>query len=220
MKVAVFSESEADEAAISMLVSALVGMPLESIQPKVRSRGWPSVKNTLNAVVNQLYWRPDVDGLVVVADSDSTTAHSEAHEAANWNDPDCRLCVLKSEARRIKDRLCDRPGGSDFFLAFGLATPCLEAWLLCGTNPNVSEAAWINAFKSGGKRPYECRQLKRQLYGKDRVSLSEETAVMQREAERLIGQLDLLERNFPGGFGALARDLRAWPKKQPERSIQ
>jgi hypothetical protein len=32
-------------------------------------------------------------------------------------------------------------------IAIGLAVPAIEAWLLCGVDPHITEAAWINGLK-------------------------------------------------------------------------
>jgi hypothetical protein len=39
-----------------------------------------------------------------------------------------------------------------------------------------------------------------------------ETRRAREETQRIVrdGHLSLLEQSFPGGFGALAKDLRAW----------
>ncbi len=52
--------------------------------------------------------------------------------------------------------------------------------------------------------------VKRQLYGSSHPSLSIEAEAMKNAAERLSRDLAILGRLFPGGFGALAKDLRAW----------
>jgi hypothetical protein len=48
--------------------------------------------------------------------------------------------------------------------ADGLCTPAIEAWYLCGHDPTVTEAAWINSHNSG-QRPYSRQELKLRVYG-------------------------------------------------------
>jgi hypothetical protein len=74
----------------------------------------------------------------------------------------------------------------------------------------VSEASWVNERRQN-RIPYSRPDLKRRLYGTDRPSLDHETAIVIREANRLVsGQLDVLAQHFPSGFGSFASQLRQW----------
>ena len=73
----------------------------------------------------------------------------------------------------------------------------------------MSEATWIQQ-QQAEKYAHVKNQLKRDVYGTDRPSLSLETESAIREAQRLKIQLHLLEEAFPNGFGTLARDIRSW----------
>ncbi|MGH9840918.1 MAG: hypothetical protein ACREEM_19255 [Blastocatellia bacterium] len=76
MKVAVFSESPADDAAVRILVDAILGHQTEVIDlPRLRVRGWPSLRNSLRAILIELHYQTDTDGIVVVADSDDSPQH-------------------------------------------------------------------------------------------------------------------------------------------------
>lgn len=68
MKVAILSESDADEAGIRVLVDAALGIAPHPLELRPRSRGWPAVKEVLPAVMRQLHYRTDALRLVVVAD--------------------------------------------------------------------------------------------------------------------------------------------------------
>jgi hypothetical protein len=94
-------------------------------------------------------------------------------------------------------------------IALGLAVPAIEAWLLCGLNPHVTEAAWINGMREG-RTPYTRPGLKIEVYGTSRPSLEVETEAMKTAASRLAANLNHLESLFPHGFGALQADLRRW----------
>ena len=63
-----------------------------------------------------------------------------------------------------------------------------------------------------GKPPYTGASLKEQVYGTDEPLLEMETSRAKQEAERIVRdeKLTLLEQLFPGGFGALAGDVRNW----------
>jgi hypothetical protein len=96
-----------------------------------------------------------------------------------------------------------------FKIALGVAVPAVEAWYRCGVDSHVSEAAWIMGLQSG-TYPYTKNGLKQSVYGTDRPPLALETKRAAEEAQRVIQHLALLERLFPAGFGALARDVRSW----------
>ena len=69
MKVAILSESPADEAAIRVLVEGILGSPINQVQAGLRARGWPNVAQILPAIVRHLYFNTTAEGLVVVVDS-------------------------------------------------------------------------------------------------------------------------------------------------------
>jgi hypothetical protein len=99
-------------------------------------------------------------------------------------------------------------------IAIGLAVPAIEAWLLCGVDSHITEAAWINGLKEKpGAMPYSKGGLKRQLYGTSHPSLAVETEAMKAAAMRLSKDFSTIERLFPHGFGALSKNLRSWHSK-------
>jgi hypothetical protein len=63
MKVAILSESAADEAAVRVLADAVLRVRTQpaAIAP-LRSRGHGAVVNVLPAVIKQLYYHTDTDG--------------------------------------------------------------------------------------------------------------------------------------------------------------
>jgi hypothetical protein len=104
-----------------------------------------------------------------------------------------------------------REGRPALKAAIGLAVPAIEAWLLCGVNPHVTEAAWINGLKEmRGRMPYTKAGLKQELYGTAHPSLALETERMTAAASRLAADTSILESLFPFGFGTLAESLRSW----------
>jgi hypothetical protein len=214
MKVAVFSESEADEAAVRILADGILGIATEVPlgQPiRVRSRGWPAVVNLLPAVLKHLRYASDAAGLIVIADSDLTPVHVPAHEEPSGIEANCRLCQIRSVISDVKQSLRAIAGRPSIKTAIGLAVPQLEAWFRVGVDPHVSEASWITSLRDR-VHIFNHRVLKQTVYGTDRPSIELETRRAREETQRIVrdGHLSLLEQSFPGGFGALAKDLRAW----------
>lgn len=216
MKVAILSESSADEAAIRILVDAIHQAKTEPVplfDPK--SRGWPSVLKIVPAVIKYLHYRTDADALVVVVDSNGTSPHNPQDEQTCAG-TGCRLCKLRSAAQHTRERLPPLAGRAGLRLAFGLAMPAIEAWWLCGVDQSFGEARWCRDLRAAPSRPpYAPRQLKARVYGTEQPALPKETEKMVEAAERLARDIDLLCRQYPIGFGALAAAVRSWTSGQP-----
>jgi len=76
MKLAVLSESPADEAAVRVLVEGLCGANLEFLEsPSPRTRGWQGVVNFAETVLRHLHYRTLAEGLVCILDSDESPIH-------------------------------------------------------------------------------------------------------------------------------------------------
>jgi hypothetical protein len=209
MKVGFLSESPADEAAVRVLVDAILGSRTKRIHPPLRARGWPNVLQVLPAVLRHLQFRTDADGLIVVVDSDDTPVHDDDHEDPSRYWEECRLCQIEHVIRRTT-RKWKLPGGRQpLRVAAGLAVPAVEAWYLCGRDVTVTEQAWAGALGSG-LVPYTRRDLKARTYGTTRPSLRRETEQAVKDAHRLARKIRQLEETFPIGFGNLAREVRAW----------
>lgn len=212
MKVAVLSESPADEAAIRILVEGVLGRETElPPMPPIRSRGHDAVIASLPTVLKHLHYRTDAEALIVVMDSDYSPVHQESHDQPARVDEKCRLCRLRMMITREKTLLAARQPYAPIKIALGLAVPQIEAWYRCGIDPHVSEAAWIQALQYK-KYPYEGRRLKRDVYGMERPTPGLAMSVPTEQARRIVdtGELPRLEQLFPGGFGALASDVRSW----------
>jgi len=215
MKLAILSESPADEAALRVLVGSVLGEPLSLVTPSLRARGWPSVEQVLPPILRHLHFHTDVHGLVVVVDSDDSPVHDVAHEAPGFHHPLCRICRLRATFRRTLKNLPPAHGRKAPLRAVGLAVPAIEAWLLCGREHDVTEAAWM-AGQQSGLAPYTRRDLKARVYGTTRPSLSWEIQRALEEVSRHRGDTRRLENDFPNGFGSLARDLRRWKQAPVE----
>ncbi len=209
MKLAVLSESPVDEAVLRVLVEWILDEPLHLVAPALRARGWPSVEQVLPPILRHLHFNTDAHGLVVVVDSDDSPVHTEAHEAPGHHHPLCRLCRLRAVFRRTLRNLPPARGRAGPLRAAGLAVPAIEAWLLCGRDPGVTEAAWTQGQESG-RPPYSRPELKARVYGTVRPGLPQQLRRAVDEIGRHRGDVRRLENDFPLGFGALARDLRRW----------
>lgn len=206
MKVALLSESPADEAALRVLVSAVLKQAPQFVSPGFRARGWPNVAQLMPAVIRHLHFNTDTDMLVVNVDSDDSVVHTAEHDAPTYYHPHCRMCQLRAIHRQTTKKLPPANGRERVLRVVGVAVPAIEAWYLCGRDPDVSEAAWI-AGQERGSPPYTRAQLKYRVYGTERPSLPQETVCAVREAERQRRDPRRLEHDFPG-FAALANDLR------------
>jgi hypothetical protein len=210
MKVAYFAESPADQAALTILTEAILGKPTEQvIHAGLRHRGWPTVRTVLPAVLKELHYRTDAEGFVLIVDSNGSPPHLPAHDPPNIPDPKCRFCQLRRIADEVQHQVRPRSNMAPLRIAVGLAVPTIEAWLLCGVDAHVTEAAWINGLK-GDSMPYTKRSLKQQLYETSHPSLAVETEAMKKAATRLAANLSSIESLFPHGFGALQKSLKSW----------
>ena len=210
MKVAVLSESPADEAAIRILIDGIIGRQTQSADmPPIRARGVSGVFTILPTVLKHLHYRTDADALVVVVDSDRTPVHKPEHEQAGGADEGCRLCKTRQTLDSVLAQLRPVQGRPQIKIAVGIAVPAVEAWYRCGLDPHITEAAWIAGLPSG-RFSYTTMSLKEDVYETSRPSLDLETRRATKEARRLVQDLPLLEQCFPTGFGALAREVRGW----------
>ncbi|MFA6959787.1 MAG: hypothetical protein WC205_03435 [Opitutaceae bacterium] len=210
MKLAILSESPADEAAIAVLIEAVLGRRFTRVQPSLRARGWPSVAQVLPSIIRHLHFNTDADGLVVVVDSDDSVVHTEVHDAPGYYHPLCRLCQLRAIFRQTMKKLPPARGRERVLRGVGVAVPAVEAWYLCGLEDSVTEARWL-AGQVAQRAPYTRRELKWRTYGTDRPTLQHETEIALREARRHAHDTRRLENDFPG-FASLAADLKTWPK--------
>jgi len=215
MKVAYFAESPADESALRILTEAILGRPTEPVMHGgLRRReggGWNTVVTVLPSVLKELHLHTDADGLVLCLDSNGAPPHLPEHDSGRVIEPRCRLCKLRGIAEATLGQVRSRPHQGRLKIAIGLAVPTIEAWLLCGVNSHVTEAAWINGLRdTPGRMPYSKGDLKRELYGTSHPSLSIETDKMKAAATRLAQDLSSLDRLFPHGFGALRNSLQGW----------
>src|ERR1043165_3428963 len=206
MKIALLSESPADETALRVLVEGVLGARPSFVAPGFRARGWPNVAQVLPAVIRHLHFNTDVDTLVTVVDADDSVVHTADHDRPGYFHPHCRMCQLRAVFRQTTKRLPPAHGRARVWRGVGVAVPAIEAWYLCGRDATVSEAAWL-AGQAAAKPPYSRAELKWRVYGTDRPSLPHGIRWALHEVERHRRDTRRLESDFPG-FAALARDLR------------
>jgi hypothetical protein len=213
MKVAILSESPADEAALRVMVDALVQRGTDVVEgPRFGTRGIHSTLSMIHAFICHLYYQTDAQGLVVVVDSNGCPIFPlEGSLPAGADVGRCRLRRVRKAADNGLRGLRPLAGRAPFGVAVGVAVPAIEAWYLCGQAPDVSEGAWLGVLGSPSM-PYTKNLLKQRVYGTDRPSLALETEGAIRHANRVAGDLAALETKFPIGFGNLAREVRAWIK--------
>jgi len=211
MKIGLLSESEADEAAIRILVEGILGTPTEVCSTGQARNGVSAVFKQLETEIRHVYYRTEAVGLIVVVDSDKGPIPGFEERDRSGQVRQNRLDTLTEIASRTIRTLPDIPGRPPFHVAVGLAIPSVEAWYLCGKDPHINEATWLNDRKQG-RFSYEISTLKRRVYGTERPTLAEETEVAKRETQRILraDQLKQLEEAFPAGFGQMAAEIRSW----------
>jgi len=213
MKLAVFSESECDEAAVRILVEGRLGRPTEQPRmPPRRSRGVGSVFKNLPTVIRHLHYHTDADALVVVVDSNNKPVLIEGGTPEQWHSHS-RLQRLARTIGQTVDELKPVPGRAEpIRIAFGLAVPAIEAWYcrgIAGMRKDGTEAAWVNGQRSG-KLPYTIRELKHWVYGMEDPPRDVQSKAAATAARRVVEMgLDVLIDRFPTGFGTLARPIQA-----------
>jgi hypothetical protein len=210
MKIAVVSEYTADEAALKILVDAVLGIETDLVTArKWRPQGWSHVLALLPKIIKDLHYSSEADGFVVVIDSDDSPVHVGSHEIFEAGDAQCRLCQLRSIVANEFRTLSTVSSKGTLKHALGLAVPAIEAWYRCRLDPHVTEAEWARGLR-GERLTYDKKSLKQSVYGSDRVSNSKKTEVATQAARRLATDLEQLAQRFPDGFGSLIRDLRGW----------
>ncbi|MFO7898388.1 MAG: hypothetical protein R6V58_04935 [Planctomycetota bacterium] len=209
MKVAIVSESPADEAAVRILAEAVLDTTIETVPVARRAGGVDSALSILKPALYSAHYQQTADGVILVVDSNNTPVHSGPVDGRCERAERCRLCRARQRADEVLAALSPVPGRQPVRVAVGLAVPAIEAWYLCGSDPHVSEAAWTQG-QAESRPPYTRAELKQKVYGTDRASLELETQKAVEEMTRLVQDLDALRSRFPVGFGALEHDLGPW----------
>ncbi len=202
MRLAILSESSADEAALRVLADAVLG--INTIAPHVaepRTRGWSGTLRNCESIAKALHYNTDADAFIIVGDSN--------HQTVVHGSPQNRLHQLNSIALNLRRQLGPRSGRPPLRIAVGIASPAIEAWLLCSESNDISEAKWEKGLETK-RDPYSKLELKQRLSGSDKLTLTTQTQRMVAAALELRTKIPLLEERFPYGFGVLAEELRRW----------
>lgn len=211
MRVAIFSESPSDEAALRVLVGAVLQTTLEPIGLNLRSRGWPAVRYELRAVIRDLWLNQRADALVVSVDTDYSPVHDPLHESASTSD--CRQCVLQRQTDETVAELKAKHELLAPLAAVASASPAMEAWLLHGKPNAPTENSW-NAFLLTNPSRFEVKtrvgELKRLVYNSPRPGEAAAIALAEAEARRVAADLPGLATRFPGGFGTMRGVVSKW----------
>src|SRR5262249_3856046 len=152
--------------AIRILIGAVLGSPAAPVdRAGLRTRSWPGVLDIIRPVYLDLHYQTDADGLVIVADSDSSPVHQPEHDEPGKRDHNCRLCKIRDIIEEAKRRSRPVPQRRAFHCSAGLTVPEISAWYQWGRDPHVNEASWINGLRLK-KLPYTKQQLKLAAFGK------------------------------------------------------
>lgn len=214
MRVAVFSESPSDEAALRVLLAAIIGIPLEPIDLNLRSRGWPAVRHELPAVLRELWINQRADGLVVSVDTDWSPVHEPSH-TSGLESP-CRQCVLQQQTDETIAELSARYPMSTMLAAVASASPAVEAWLLHGRPQASDETGWKAFLLTNPSRTdvkLRVSNLKRLVYGASKPGEKMAICKAAEEAGRIRDDLTGLSAAFPGGFGQMATKVSRWKSR-------
>lgn len=211
MKVAFFSESKADETVLKHFVEELSeeGLEEKDIRKNLQFRSSSSVIKYLPVVIRSVHYNSDAEFLVVSSDSDDTPVHIAQHKTIK--NEQCHLCCLQIIAQKSLAELQESPGKQMLKVAIGVPVPAIEAWLLFGKNPHVSEHYWIR-FQNGEKITYDRKKLKTELYGGEHVPEAQRIEISIKAIQRIVENqlLEGLEKEFPQGFGTMADKVRNW----------
>lgn len=210
MKVAILSESPADEAAVRILIEAILGESIELETLRVRPGGWKPAIRAIPPTLKGLHYQRTADALAVVVDSDNSTVHRPEHFDADSEAGDCRFCAASQLIRDTDSTLRPMPDWPPIHTAIAVATPAVEAWYLFGINPDCTEAGWLLRQASGGTAPNEIRRWKKAVYGSDRPNSQRSLERAVESATRLAADLENFENHFPNSFGLFAEAVRSW----------
>ncbi len=201
MRIAILGESVADERVLERLIQIELGPTVTFVQKQLESRGWPSIRSVLPAIIRFLHYRDEADGLVVMADSNHCPFGEDG------------TCQRQQQLIEIASRTLGvlTPISGKQLLRISVAVPCpaIEAWLLAHSHPNINEAEWKRGL-ARGKDPYSKSFLKEQLYGVERPSVIEETRCMLEAVNDSRFSVTELMVKFPEGYGNFATTIRTW----------
>lgn len=211
MKIAFFSESIVDESVLKTLVEEISESDIEEtdIRKKLQYRSSSHLDKNLPVVIRSVHYNSDAEFLVICSDSDDFPVHVAQHDTEE--NKLCRLCGLRNLVKDSLTKLQTVEGKKMLKVAIGVPVPAIEAWLLFGKNPQVSEHSWIRK-QNGEKLKYDRQKLKIELYGSDVISLEKKIEISLEAVQRIAEEelFEDLEKAFPQGFGSLSNEVKSW----------
>src|SRR2546423_9484202 len=120
MRLAVLSESSADEAAIRIIVRGILDREIQdiSVESSLRAGGWPGIRSLLPVIIPRLHYNSDAEALALIVDSDTSTIHQPSHNDLTQVGS-CRSCDLHHVARRLLLKLNPLPHKEMLKIAIG-----------------------------------------------------------------------------------------------------
>ena len=210
MKITFFGESKSDDVILRHLIEGILEEKIEEkdVGKKLQFRSSSHLVKNLPVVIRSVHYNSDAEFLVIASDSDDTPVHIAEHDI-NENEK-CHICLL----RKIVDKLLNefQSGGQEILkIAVGVSVPAIEAWLLFGKNPHVSENYWIR-FQNSEKITYTRKKLKKELYGGEHIPENIRIETAKKAIQRIVENdlLSDLENAFPQGFGSLSNEVKTW----------
>jgi hypothetical protein len=145
MKVAFFSESPADQAALAVFTEGLLGAAPELIDRQLEGHGVTGVMSALDGVYRGIHYQSDADALVVVVDCDETELHSAAHDQPGASSPTCRFCKLRDIVTKARSQVQPRQGRPPLKMRNWFSGPCNRGMVSRRSKP------------PGGRGSLDCR---------------------------------------------------------------
>jgi hypothetical protein len=123
MKVAILSESPADEAAMRILVEGILREPIETHEARRRSRGFSSTVSVVPAVLKDIHYQRTADALIVLVDADNSNIHRPEHDNPSTDSGNCRFCQIRSKIAQVRRQLTPLPDYEEIPVAISVAPP-------------------------------------------------------------------------------------------------
>lgn len=196
-----------DEAFVSALVVSLLGESSRPDSHPYRRSGWTSLLRVIPAAVRSAHFN-GYDGLIVLADSDDSPVHADDCEPGIFARK-ARIPLMQEQIDSTLRHLKPRQGAAGLSVVCGLAIPAIEAWCLCATDGDVTEAAGRREARRGAGASHRA-DLKRRLYGNERIDGAAKALIVERHAADLAQRIDHAGKCFPIGFGPLLATILKW----------
>jgi|GEM_PF-4293239 len=209
MKVALVTESEADDELLRIILQACLGTETQLHDSRLRVRGWPGIRNLIPTFLKHLHYLTDVNACAILADADLSPLYPPPHDQSH---PNCRMCDIDVQICETQRHLRPRNFSSPLRIAVCLAIPAIEAWLLNIEMPEINEAWWQQSCQSKPDSAMHQRKLhlKRQLYGTDQPSNRAQITFIREHERAIIRELPRLTAAFSWGLKPFVDTVVQW----------